>query len=307
LLTVDRHAVPTLWDVANPARPRKLATIPTISLDSTFSPDGELLVTTDVSPRPPDPAVNLPAGWSVDATSRIWDISDTGRPRQLALLPDSFVAVTAFADARRTIATVSMGNLPAATLGSPSLQATLMLWDITTPARPRLASRVAMASGVQPLGATFTRDDRILYMSDSAGELTVWNVDDIASPRKLSAIAESHDLLTGVVSSPDDSMLVAGDTGGKLTVWDISNSPYPKQFIRTESAGLSFGQVIFAADNNAFRTLAYHAEPGKASLLQWQLDARRSADTLCGDARSHISKSDWNKYLVDTPYRQVCP
>jgi WD40 repeat protein len=295
LLTIDHTAVPRLWDISNPARPMMRSTMPTHARDAAYSPDGTLLITTEATWFPLSPSQSLSLNKITFGTGRVWNITDIERPRHLATLPYPTGPLLAFGEHGRAV-----------TIGS-SLDrlAGFMLWDLTAPARPRLTTSGGINSQALPRSATFTRNDQFLYLGDSVGVLTMWDLRTPAGPLQLFA-ARNNSPINDVMSSFDEHVLVSTDTEGQLTVWDITASPVPKISAQINSQRLHFGSATFDAVDHVLRVISFNTILQQTSLIELQMDPDQSAETLCAKETLRITEKDWRKYFPGVPYRSPC-
>jgi WD40 repeat protein len=268
-------------------------------MGSTFSPDSALLVTTDASMPRLDPERATAGTWTEGATSRVWTITDANHPRQLATLPNTTAMVVVFADRRRVVATMSRGDL--------TERPRLVLWDLTDPAVPRQTGYVDIAMSRQPKSATFAHHDRILYVGDTTGEVTAWEVGTSGPPQKLVAVKGTGGQIDHLTSSADDHTLISSDTAGQLTVWDISTSQVPRNPVHLSNRESRLTDLSFGTDNTTVSGACLGAAVNRACVVRWLLDADRSARAACQSVGpSHITKLEWEKYLSGAPYRPPC-
>jgi WD40 repeat protein len=154
-----------LWDVSDPARPRRLGDPLTghteVVSGVAFAPDGHTLATA-----------------SSDQTVLLWDVSDPARPHRLGdPLPGHTEAVSgvAFAPDGHTLATASSDQ-------------TVLLWDVGDPARPRrlgdpLPVQTNQATIVDPpVSVAFAADGHTL--ATAGGESAVlWDLSGLNARR----------------------------------------------------------------------------------------------------------------------------
>jgi WD40 repeat protein len=298
LLTVDNDAVSRLWGVTNPADPTTPSEIPASSTGGAFSPDTDVLVTTDATRPSTDPTRGGAGTRAEGPTTRIWSIADIDRPRQLATLPNTTAEVAAFADRGTAMATI--------TDNGPAAPKRLAIWDLTDPAAPTIATYIDTPSDAQPESAAFARGGRILYVGDSAGNITAWNVETPGEPEELSSVGGNGKPIDELVASPDGRALASSDTEGRLTIWDISTSESPRSSIQVTNPQGGLDGMSFAADSDTVLAVVLATAPDKPSLVQWRMNPTRSARTLCQGSPARITEKEWNKYLAGAPYQPPC-
>ena len=183
-----------------------------------FSPHSAILVTA--------------FGVALDGTDMVWDVTDLSRPRRLSQFEGG--QPTALSPDGRTVATVTFGRLttlwnvanPRHPVKIATLPATdgntlwgqafspdgrilatgyyngIALWDVTSPARPRLLrslnatltspAEAAVGSGGEtalgPQAIAFSPDGNILATVAGTDQIALWNVTDPARPARTAAV-----------------------------------------------------------------------------------------------------------------------
>ncbi|MGW1051761.1 WD40 repeat domain-containing protein [Streptomyces sp. NPDC002521] len=222
-----------LWDVTDPAHPKRVSAIPGGAYQAAFSPDSRVLADSDrlldlrdlslgthddvVTSVAFAPGGHLLASASWDGTARLWQVTGGRALWPLAVLRGHtrFVRSVAFGPDGRTLVTASEDT-------------TVRVWDVTDPRRPRLTSLLAAHAG-EVAGAGFGPDGHLLavWAQHAAG---LWDLTDPARPRPLSRIAEGGPAITMASFRPDGRTLVTS-TGesGSLRFWDIGDPRSPRE------------------------------------------------------------------------------
>jgi WD40 repeat protein len=140
----------TLWDIANPRRPRRLAVLRDFNnavYSTVISPDGHTL-----------------AAGSQDDMVRLWDIATPSHPRLLApplAGPTDTVYQVGISPDGRMLAGATTGG-------------EVWLWNIADPARPQALATLHAASGAL-YDLTFSPDDRTFVVGGDLQTMTFWH------------------------------------------------------------------------------------------------------------------------------------
>jgi hypothetical protein len=221
LLTSNGDNTWILWNVTDPARPRRLRTF---NDRAVYSPDGRRLASPDMLWNLADPARltrsasfgagtpvaydatgTLLAGHRSRTTTTFWRVTDPARPVRLGTIPGA--GGGAFAPDGHTFVAREDGSTT--------------LWDLRDPARPaRLA--VLAGGGEGPLSP----DGTVLATGSAAGTV-LWNVADPAHPRRIGVLDDTADpadpgSTARATFSPDSSTAATGRGDGGVELFDTS-------------------------------------------------------------------------------------
>ncbi|MBL1082377.1 hypothetical protein JK359_10345 [Streptomyces actinomycinicus] len=246
---------PTLfWDVADPAHPKRVSTIPSGAYQAAFSPDGRLFAASDrlldlrdlslgnhedvVTSLAFAPGGHVLASASWDGTARLWQVTDGRALWPLSVLRGHtrFVRSVAFGPDGRTLVTASEDT-------------TVRVWDVSDPRRPRLRSVLTPDAG-EVGGAGFGPGGRLLVVWAQHGA-GLWDLTDPGRPRPLSRIARGGPDVTMASFRPDGRTLVTS-TGesGSLRFWNVSEPRRPRELpFRFRSDPLAQG--VFSPDGRS--------------------------------------------------------
>jgi len=287
----------TLWNVADPLRPRTLGKLLTNDVDTidslAFSPDGRTLVTSGGS--------NFYTEGVDDRTMVLWDLTDPSHPSRLGqpltgqpnpgsmeFSPDGDILATASFD-NGTVRLWNVAN-PAqpGLLGHPLTDLdgqafslafspdgdtlavggsdTVVLWDITDPAHPSRRGRPLTGQTYPIYSMKFSPDgDTLAASSDST--VIVWDLTHPAAPRSLAPLSGLSDEVLSVAFSPDGQHLATGSLDHSVTLWDLTDAAYPTP-LGKPLAGHTNGvySVAFSPDG---RYLASGSDDG--TVILWDL------------------------------------
>lgn len=188
-LLATGSSIAKLWDVANPASPRLLATMTghsnTVTSEA-FTPDGQTLITT-----------------STDHTVRLWDITRPSAPRAVAVL-------TAHTDAVNAAAVSSDGHW----LATGSDDQTIRLWDLTTkPQATMTATLTGHTAAVTTIA--FNHEGTMLASGSADHTIRLWPVLPHGVDQSNATILNGHTDTVWAVTfglSSDRLVSVGGDT-----------------------------------------------------------------------------------------------
>jgi WD40 repeat protein len=185
-----------LWNVADPAHPRLVATVQdsgTFVFSVAFSPDGRTL-----------------AAASADDLTGLWNISQPGHPTRIGKPlagPASYAISVAFSPDGRTLAVGSADK-------------TVRLWNVTDLARPVAAGRPLAGPAGYVYSVAFSPDGQTLASGATDGTVWLWHVSDPARPRLLATLTGPAQQVWSVAFSPAGSTLAAASNDGTIRLWD---------------------------------------------------------------------------------------
>ena len=205
-------------------------------------------------------------GEAIDGTDMVWDVTDLSRPHRLsqfeggqplALSPDGrTVATIAYSgqtalwnvtDRRRPVkmATLSDGDgskleelafSPDGQLLATARYDKIFLWDMASPARPRLLrtldAPVTSPDGGGPIpfsqqDLAFSPAGTILASATGTDQVTLWNVTDPARAYGLATLDGAGDFIQAFTFSARGNLLAAVTHHGTVLVYSLANPARP--------------------------------------------------------------------------------
>jgi WD40 repeat protein len=289
-----------LWNVSNPAKPRRLnqfslpptadngTTAPAVNAVA-FSRDGKTL-----------------AVGADDGTVTLWTVSDPAHPRQLFSRPildrNYSVQSVAFSPDGTTLAVGATGGF--ASTDSVTL---CNLGDLAHPSQcgqPFTVGATAAFSGPVSLSFSPAGETLAVGTASTSNTVSLWDVSNLGRPRQLSEplTVGSGNAEEPVAFSRDGTTLAAAD-GDAVVLWDMSDPTAPSQL----------GQPLETGNGTPVSSVAF--SPGAATLVAgdsdgvqvWNRDVGFATSRICGLTGGELTKQEWSQYIPQMPYDPPCP
>ena len=187
-----------LWSLADPARPRQLASVRdsgTYVYTVVFAPDGRTI-----------------AAASTDDLTRLWNVADPARPVPLGRPltgPASYAIGLAFSPDSGLLAVGSADK-------------TVRLWNVSDPARPALVGTPLTGPTSYVWAVAFSPDGRTLAAGVTDGTVWLWHLADPAHPALVATLTGPQGHVYSVAFSPSGGVLAAASNDGTVHLWDTS-------------------------------------------------------------------------------------
>ena len=198
LATAGDDGTVRLWSLADPARPRQLASVHdsgSYVYTVVFAPDGRTL-----------------AAASTDNLTRLWDVADPAHPVLLGLPlagPASYAIGLAFSPDSRLLAVGTADK-------------TVWLWNVSDPARPAQAGTPLTGPTGYVWAVAFSPDGTTLAAGVTDGTVWMWNLADPARPALIATLTGAQGHVFSVAFSPSGRTLAAASNDGTVHLWDTS-------------------------------------------------------------------------------------
>ncbi|HET9382657.1 MAG TPA: XRE family transcriptional regulator [Streptomyces sp.] len=276
LIGVDTVGTLHLWDVTDPRHPRRLAKRPTGHTEAVYTV-----------------AVNgtgsMAATSSYDDTVRLWDTSDTERPRPLGVLTGHTrnVKALAFAPDGRTLA-------------SGSDDRTIRIWDVTA---PRTTPPVVLRGHRLYVDAlAYSPDGRTLLSGSDDRTARLWDVGDLPRFRRLAELPGHTDVVASVSFAPDGRTAVTVGVDGALNVWDVTDRAHPDPLAALTNPAGSLKEVRHLPADGAVVTATAHW-----NVQVWYTDLGHALAHACDHVGAPLSRAEWADHFPGLGYAPPCP
>ncbi|MFD0658433.1 nSTAND1 domain-containing NTPase [Thermocatellispora tengchongensis] len=188
---------PSLWDLSDPARPRRLPWRAEAAFAAAYGPGG-LLVT-----------------GGQDSSVTVWDARDPRDPRELATMRGQ-------PEGRRTTGLALSGDGRVLVAGDQGNSASV--WDLAEPAAPRRAALLAGHSGEVAAVAFAGRDPVALTAGDDR-RAYLWDLGDPYHPQQIEALTGHDGPIAAAASDPSGRYVVTASADRSAVVWRASGVP----------------------------------------------------------------------------------
>jgi WD40 repeat protein/transcriptional regulator with XRE-family HTH domain len=198
LATAGDDGTVRLWSLADPARPRQLASVHdsgTYVYTVVFAPDGKTI-----------------AAASTDDLTRLWNVADPAHPVAIGKPltgPTSYAIGLAFSPDSRLLAVGSADK-------------TVRLWNVSDPAHPVLVGPPLTGPTGYVWAVAFSPDGTTLAAGVTDGTVWLWNLADPAHPALTGTLTGPAGHVYSIAYSPSGQVLAASSDDGTVHLWDTS-------------------------------------------------------------------------------------
>jgi WD40 repeat protein len=282
-LTISGHTIAVdtddgrihLWDVANPAAPVRLSTVPQSDVAGGIFliQDGRALVVID----------------SDTGDTLLWDVTDPRRPAK----PTSVGT---------DIAQASVSSSRLAAIGSGPNPKSVRLWDTSDPVHP--VAGALPPSNVR--GLVMSPDEHTLAVATD-NSIDLWTIKDVRNPVRTGRITVTTP--DNLDFSPDGRLLIAksgpvlsrsdGVSESQLHLWDVTD-PARVTEVATPTVPADLKSAGFSPDGSTLYIASYR----EVLLLDPNIDSLTRQ--LCEAAGRPLSQDQWRQYFNGTPYDPPC-
>jgi WD40 repeat protein len=301
-----------LWDVATRhlvGRPLKPAGGPSVVHAITFGPDGRTLaVAGSDGVRIWDTAGGRQIGPPIPESGRIGAVEVSPGGRFLAAQRDMAISFWAVA-ARREIGArlrvpghtevvSAMAISPdGATLATAGADRTVRLFDVAT--RHQIGAPLPVTTDGLWDDLAFSPDGRTLATTSGDSTVRLW---DVTRRRPLGTPLIGHtDVITAMAFSPDGRSVVTGSADNTVLLWDLPTYRQIGAPLTGHTRAVS--GIAYSPGGTKVATVS---KDGSARLWDVGLPADPAA-TACASAGRSFTRAEWERYMPQEKFRQICP
>lgn len=284
ILITGGHYMTGLWNIANPSRPRLLASMTNTGGPFALSPDGRLLISRSSI------KMTTPTGGTATriAGLGLWSIADPRNPRLLGTIAEDGATALDYDGHQLAIA------------GEHGVD----LWDISDPSNPQMLDRFTQSdeTTVTPfLHLSFLPHTHTLAVATWNGAVQLWNTANPLQPTITGTLPRgpTTDNVNALIAvSPNGRLLATAGANQTVLVWQVSDPAHPVLLdVLTDATN----PVAFSPDGH---TLAVIDTNGAVRLRE--TDLRHAAARLCAVTGRTLDPATWNRYFPGLAYQSPC-
>ncbi|WP_018348270.1 caspase, EACC1-associated type [Longispora albida] len=269
-----------LWNIADHEKPSELASLPVGTTDFidalAFSPDGRLLV-----------AGGYDRNNATGISTRVWDVRDTRRPREVSKLDNQGegVGAIAFSPDGRILATGKAHHIVLWNITDPAKPAKLselteqsspvrsirfegkstisaagydhswMWWDITDPAKPGPGKSQLVSKANWTRAIALSPDGEQLATAAVDNTVTLWRSGiDTGFTRHDKYLGDHDSAVRAVQFCPGRPLLATATAGGVVNLWDVTDLDKPRGTTGTKGHKNMVDTLAFSPDGRTLTT-----------------------------------------------------
>lgn len=260
-----------VFDVSDPAHPRRLMTLGTAGKKMELSPDGSLLAT-----------------GAEDGTVRVWRVDEpSALVGKIRTLSGAVLDVSWHPSGRQLV----MSGADAHTY----------LVDVSHLHAPRRLANLDGPKG-QVHSAVFSPDGSLLATAAADGVVRLWDVRDPTAPHLVGATASGPTgRILEVSFHPRGNMLVASVIDGTVWLWYINDPAHPTRAAVLADSGSPLNTAVFRPQGDALV-----AGGADRVVHTWHIDESAAIANICAGIGDPITRREWRTHLPDVPYDPPC-
>jgi WD40 repeat protein len=206
----------------------------------------------------------LLATGSTDGTAMLWDLSGPAGPRRIGqpLTGHTRDPDDSLWGAVNSVALAADGR----TLATAGDDQTVILWDVSDPARPHRIGEPLAGHSDWVNSVAFAPDGRTLATGGRDSSVILWDVSDPARPRRVGPLVRHTASVNSVAFAPDGRTLATAGEDKAMILWDVSDPTGLRRIGEPVGHDDWVHSVAFAPDG---RILASGSDDG--SVILWDV------------------------------------
>ncbi|GAU70706.1 putative WD-40 repeat protein [Streptomyces sp. NBRC 110611] len=149
----------------------------------------------------------------------------------------------------------------------------------------------------------YSPDGERLALGTSSGRVAVYDGDARRRVGSLSGTyseaAQEKEPVTALAYSHDGTTLAVGGKDGTIRLWDAASGHPLGSTLTTTTDPVQ--AITFSPDDRTLLVAGAYIP-----LRTYAIDPTRATHTVCKRARGGLSRADWEAYIPDMPYRDIC-
>ncbi|MEV7007374.1 WD40 repeat domain-containing protein [Streptosporangium sp. NPDC051022] len=267
-----------VWDLADPAKPSRLATL---AVERTGKRNSDDINRVEAVTLSRDGRTAVIVGTNGDMT--VWDLSVRSHPVRLSM-------TRAHTSPMHDL-DLSADGRTAVTL---DIDGVVTVWDLADPSHP--VRSVDLDQPAKAARETAMSADGRVVLVGSAHQVEIWNLGDRRHPVRIAVFDIPLGDMYDMALTPDGKRALFAGASGSGLLWDLSNPSRPTRLAALHGYGQEIDSVALSADGG----VALTAGSNGASLWNLKKLAEIVADpgrVAChGDQGTKISEEDWARY-----------
>ncbi|MFF4361015.1 hypothetical protein [Streptomyces sp. NPDC001604] len=162
----------------------------------------------------------------------------------------------------------------------------------------RWTGRALSRDGV-PTQLQFSPSGDRLAVGDDAGWVFLWDNEGRRRLARLAAGTQDAEAVSALAFSPDGSLLAVGGKEGTVRLWDVVSAQPLGSTMSTASDAIR--ALSFSRDGRTLQIAGEHIP-----LRTQATDLGRVATAVCKRAGGGLTHEQWETYLPELPYRDIC-
>ncbi|WP_230202829.1 WD40 repeat domain-containing serine/threonine protein kinase [Parafrankia discariae] len=184
-------------------------------------------------------------------------------------------------------------------LASAGADQTIRLWNLTSPADPRIFGRPLPGHTGAVLSLAFSPEAEILASAGADSVIRLWDLTDPTAPVHVGKALRGHTgQVNSVAFSPDGRTLASGGKDETVRLWDVTN-PATTRPIRAPLRGHT-GRVLSVAFSRDGQTLA--SASADRTVRLWDLTDRAAPQLLGERLDGHVG---WVYSVAFSPHQSI--